>query len=163
MRWAFLATAMAVSATAGAGAAVLDVRSPHITKVNTTSDQQVCEPANFNIYFERDKARLTEPAEQMFDMIGSHVRGCSIDSLALDTPAADVASPAGRRIAGLRGAAIVKALRARGITAAALVVSQSGSANEPASITPPHLSVGLGVSKPTLSVDRAPTKNPNDA
>lgn len=157
MRWALFATAMAASITAGAGAAALDLRPPHIDVTMSQHDQQICEPIKFNVYFEQGQTRLSEPAERMLDMVGSHVRGCTVASVGIDTPAADVASADGRHIAGLRGAVLVKALHARGVNAQAFVISQSGSPNEPASAAPPHVSVAIDAAKPSLSVERLPS------
>ena len=162
MRWALLGAAMAVSVSAGAGAAALDLRMPHMQFANATSSEAICDDVNFNIYFEHDKARLTEPAEHMFDLISNHVRGCQVGSLTLQTPVSDVTSPEARRVAELRSAAIVKAFRDRGVRADAVMVSHMGSANEPASATPPHVTVAMSVTRPALSADRAPAKNANN-
>jgi hypothetical protein len=160
MRWVLFATAMAASVTAGAGAAVLDIRPAHTSASADASS--ICEPITFNLYFERDQARLSEPAERMLDMVGGNVRGCTIETVSIDTPASDVASSEGRRVAGLRGAAVLKALNARGVAATSIVVTQSGSPNEPASVAPPHIAVAIEASKRPFPVDRGGPKAGED-
>src|SRR5262245_30529986 len=150
MRLALFAASMAVSMSAGATAAVLDVRPPHVDMLelaNAVPDSSVCETTEFKIYFEQGQTRLTEAAERMLDTIGHQVKGCAIHAIRLEAASREVSTTDGQKLAGERGASILKALAARGVNTDQIVVVASGLPNEPASVEPQHLTVGIAASK----------------
>ena len=165
MRLALFAAAMAVSVSAGATAGALDLRPPHVDMLELTGavpNSPVCETAEFKIYFEQGQARLTEAAERTLDVVGHQVKGCAINAIRLEAPTSDVSTREGQKIAGERGAMILKALAARGVNAEQVVVVASGLPNEPASASPQHLTVGIAASRAPLSAQTTPAPRVGD-
>ena len=158
MRLALFAAAMAASVSIGSAAAVVDVRPPHldITARGAPTDEAICHSISFNVYFEQGGSRLSDPAERTLDLISHHMHGCAVGAIALTASADDVASADGRRIAGLRGAAVIKALGVRGVSPQTLVIAQEGAPNQPASAAPQHLTVSIEASHTPAATEIAP-------
>ncbi len=121
-----------------------------------------CAPVAVNIYFSRDDAGLSSAAQSTLDILSERMRGCAIAAVSIESASDTVTSAQGRRIAGLRGAALLKGLSARGVAPGSVVIAESES-EEPASAaptTPDHVrisivpdAVGEEVAKPRPKVD----------
>jgi outer membrane protein OmpA-like peptidoglycan-associated protein len=94
-----------------------------------------CEPLRFTVYFQHDQAELTGAAKTTLDFAGHAVNGCAIDALTIQADADTVSTPEGRKLSGLRGAALLRELNARGVAPGAIVIS-AAETQEPASAEP---------------------------
>jgi hypothetical protein len=104
-----------------------------------------CAPIAVNIYFSRDETGLSSAAQYTLDIVSERIRGCAIASLAIESASDSVATEQGRRVAGLRGAALLKGLSTRGVTPGSIVIAETAS-EEPASAaptTPDHVRVSI--------------------
>lgn len=103
----------------------------------------VCMPVAVNLYFERGQTGLSGAAQSTLNAMGERVRGCAIASVAIENPPSTVASEEGRRIAGLRGAGVLRSLSERGLAPEAIVIAESDN-DEPAGVaTPDHVRVSI--------------------
>lgn len=104
-----------------------------------------CTPMAVNIYFSRDDAGLSSAAQSTLDVVSERMRGCAISAVAIESVSDTVATAQGRRVAGLRGAALLKGLSTRGVTPGSIVIAESTS-DEPASAaptTPDHVRISI--------------------
>jgi outer membrane protein OmpA-like peptidoglycan-associated protein len=168
MRWAFLSAAMAVSFTAGGAAAFVgqgeritpvssDLTQPAVLHQAASSPEAaapLCAPVNFNVYFEQSEAKLTGAAERTLDVVGQQIRGCDVAAISIAAATNTISTDEGRELQGARGAAVLAALEARGITAEQVLVQAVGSPNEPASATPEHITVGLEARDAAMAAKR---------
>ena len=97
--------------------------------------EATCEPLRFSVYFQHDQAELTGAAKTTLDFAGHAVDGCMIDALTIQADADAVSTPEGRKLAGLRGAALLRELNTRGVAPGAVVIS-AAETGEPASAEP---------------------------
>lgn len=94
-----------------------------------------CEPLRFSVYFQQDQAELTGAAKTTLDFAGHAVSGCTIEALTIQSESDAVSTPEGRKLAGLRGAALLRELNSRGVAPSAVVIS-AVETGEPASAEP---------------------------
>jgi outer membrane protein OmpA-like peptidoglycan-associated protein len=91
-----------------------------------------CTPLQFSVSFAEGDSDLNMADRATLDVAGQAVRGCTIETVAIEADAAEVATPEGRRLSGLRGAALLKELGTRGVAPASVVIAASEN-GEPAS------------------------------
>jgi hypothetical protein len=104
-----------------------------------------CTPMAVNIYFSRDDVGLSSAAQSTLDIVSERMRGCAIAAVAIESASDSVSTAQGRRVAGLRGAALLKGLSTRGVTPGSIVIAETAS-EEPASAaptTPDHVRVSI--------------------
>ncbi len=146
MRVLTLGVALASAVSAGSALAVVRNTAPAPSILSSGSAPApiaACEPVSFRIYFERDRAELTGPAESTLDLVSSQIRGCRIEAVAIGADAEDVQSQDGRRLAGLRGAAVLAGLTTRGVAPAAIVIAERPDRDDAGSPAPEHLQVSI--------------------
>ncbi len=103
----------------------------------------ICASVAVNIYFERGQSGLSSAAESTLGAMSDRVRGCASDSVAIENEPATVASEEGRRIAGLRGAALLKTLSSRGLAPESIVIAKSDNDEPAGAATPDHVRVSV--------------------
>jgi outer membrane protein OmpA-like peptidoglycan-associated protein len=84
-----------------------------------------CTPLSFSVYFGRNDADVSATGKTALDLASSAVRGCAIAAVAIEADQDTVSTPEGRRLSGLRGAALLKELGARGVAAESVVIAAS--------------------------------------
>jgi hypothetical protein len=97
--------------------------------------EATCEPLRFSVYFQHDQAELTGAAKTTLDFAGHAVDGCTIEALTIQADSDTVSTPEGRKLAGLRGAALLRELNIRGVAPTAIVIG-AAETGEPASAEP---------------------------
>jgi hypothetical protein len=114
----------------------------------------ICAPVAVNIYFERGQAHLSAAAASTLDAMSERVRGCAIDSVAIENQPATVASEEGRRIAGLRGAGVLKMLSTRGLAPESIVIAESTTDEPAGAATPDHVRIFIMPASGATAADR---------
>jgi outer membrane protein OmpA-like peptidoglycan-associated protein len=164
MRWALLTAAMAASFTAGGAAAFVNAVEPQpsypdfmVVEERVSTPQAaapMCEPVSFNVYFERSDAKLTGAAERTLDLVGQQIKGCDIAAISIAAATNTISTDAGRELQGARGATVLAALEARGISAEQVLIKAVGSPNEPASASPEHITIALEARENSVAAKR---------
>lgn len=101
----------------------------------------ICSPVTVSIYFEHGSSGLSTAAQSTLSVMSERVRGCAIASVAIENQPATVASEEGRRLAGLRGAGVLRSLSARGLAPAAIVITESDSQEPAGAVTPDNVRI----------------------
>jgi outer membrane protein OmpA-like peptidoglycan-associated protein len=135
MRAAVLAFAAGIAAVPAYQAAPELVRLLQPAPAYAGTETATCEPLRFSVYFQHDQAELTGAAKTTLDFAGHAVNGCAIEALTIQADADTVSTPEGRKLSGLRGAALLRELNARGVAPGAIVIS-AAETGEPASAEP---------------------------
>lgn len=134
MRAAVFAFAAGIAAIPAYQAAPDLVRLLQPTPAYAGTDS-TCEPLRFSVYFQHDQAELTGAAKTTLDFAGHAMDGCAIEALTIQADSDAVSTPEGRKLAGLRGAALLRELNTRGVAASAIVIG-AVETGEPASAEP---------------------------
>jgi hypothetical protein len=103
----------------------------------------VCAPVAVNIYFERGQARLSTAALSTLDAMSERVRGCAIHAVAIENQPVTVATEEGRRLAGLRGAGVLKMLSTRGLAPETILIAESALDEPAGAATPDHVRISI--------------------
>lgn len=84
-----------------------------------------CTPLTFSIYFSPHDTDVSSTGKSALDLASGAVRGCNIAAVAIEADNDTVSTPEGRRLSGLRGAALLKELGARGVAPEQVVIAAS--------------------------------------
>ena len=68
---------------------------------------------------------MSSTTKSALDIASSAVRGCTIAAVAIEADQDSVSTPEGRRVSGLRGAALLKELGVRGVAPQSVVIAAS--------------------------------------
>lgn len=103
----------------------------------------VCAPVAVNLYFQQGETALDGSGQSVLDAVSQRVRGCTIASVAIESQPAAVASAEGRRVAGLRGATVLRTLSNHGVAPAAILITQSETAEPAGAVTPDRVRISV--------------------